>query len=715
LFIRARLKIQSTHTVYSRMKILSIVRISVNKQQGYGYLKEIVVKRANQKEYILKEADFLSLHLNDIEDMFLFYYQNKLHNHGKIETDFAVALRCSIQRTVIKYRVEDLQLGLESYQTKLNLIKPQVSATGVNGQEPFTIFYKPKGTHSDDGNPSRANIKQALRHCNSKVQAITKHSLLTDLDVFERAEVTLKHMGIWLCGVCFKTHTLRAKCRHRTDFVPPPDNGDGVVHFVLYDLTKPQVPFCSEQLDHVEGLFHDQHGGVTLSLLDSLFSKGLCTIKSIPPKCRLGLSRVLKGALDKRRLVSKVSAVMIGHSLDGYLNDLQFGIGVSGGGEGILHAVNRMIEDRGDDVSLSMLLMDLKNAFNLVDRKPNCTTGNTPYGHAKGCSRVILLAGWPSTFFLSVTSLDMEGSRVNYKGWSTLCLASQCGPVSVNFDFSSELVLKRVSKTIGLMDAVTKINDPQCELLLLRACTWISKLYFVMRTCPPCVFESAQRSFDVALYSALERIVTAFGPKFDDWQWRLATLPFAFWEAWPSGPTFDDALCVFNASIDINLLSNPSEIVTPKLMKKIAGIYFTRVTKNAKSTFSLSPRQMAIWKSQREDLTSDWLRVVLISWLGETMKGKTYPCVLCYRLANMLLYSWDGGLDVCVDLTGSSPLTQTGMAFFMLGRAVIDAAQCKRVAAGSKEHHGADSQMHNNIMAAGSKERPPMLALGRYA
>ncbi|GJT32155.1 hypothetical protein Tco_0922574 [Tanacetum coccineum] len=38
-----------------------------------------------------------------------------------------------------------------------------------------------------------------------------------------------------------------------------------------------------------------------------------------------------------------------------------------------------------------------------------------------------------------------------------------------------------------------------------------------------------------------------------------------------------------------------------------------------------------------------------------------------------------GGLDVRVDLTGSSPLTQTGMADFASGRAVIDAAQHKRV------------------------------------
>nr|GEV72461.1 hypothetical protein [Tanacetum cinerariifolium] len=48
------------------------------------------------------------------------------------------------------------------------------------------------------------------------------------------------------------------------------------------------------------------------------------------------------------------------------------------------------------------------------------------------------------------------------------------------------------------------------------------------------------------------------------------------------------------------------------------------------------------------------------------------------RLADMLLYSWDGGLDVCVDLTGSSHLTQIQMVDFVPGRAVIVAAQRKR-------------------------------------
>ncbi|GJT70691.1 hypothetical protein Tco_1029977 [Tanacetum coccineum] len=74
---------------------------------------------------------------------------------------------------------------------------------------------------------------------------------------------------------------------------------DGVVKFVLYDITKPQVASSSVQLAHGRDSVLDEHDGFTLPLLDSLLSKGLRTVKSIPPKCRLGFSRVLKVALNK--------------------------------------------------------------------------------------------------------------------------------------------------------------------------------------------------------------------------------------------------------------------------------------------------------------------------------------------------------------------------------------------------------------------------------
>nr|GEX74002.1 hypothetical protein [Tanacetum cinerariifolium] len=228
-----------------------------------------------------------------------------------------------------------------------------------------------------------------------------------------------------------------------------------------------------------------------------------------------------------------------------------------------------------------------------------------------------------------------------------------------------------------------------------------------MRACPPRVLKSAQRSFDVAFRSSLERIVTAYGPGFCDWQWKLATLPFAFGglgvysagdvlnyafhasrlqpnglhtkllrrtDIVSPGPIFDYALSVFYTSIETDLLSNLSEIAAPKFMKRMVDIYFTRVTKNAESTFSLSPRQMALWTSQRVDHTSDWLRTFHIFGLGKIMNWIFMETML-YRMYGLLR---DEGLDVCVDLTGSSPLMQTRMVDSIPGRAVIDVAQRKR-------------------------------------
>ncbi|GKC32937.1 hypothetical protein Tco_1040231 [Tanacetum coccineum] len=66
----------------------------VEKKSGYGYLKEIIVRRADQKLYKFKESDFPDLHLNDIEDMLMLIAQNKLFNlDGDVIVDFVTALK----------------------------------------------------------------------------------------------------------------------------------------------------------------------------------------------------------------------------------------------------------------------------------------------------------------------------------------------------------------------------------------------------------------------------------------------------------------------------------------------------------------------------------------------------------------------------------------------------------------------------------------------
>ncbi|GKE41291.1 hypothetical protein Tco_1464696, partial [Tanacetum coccineum] len=88
------------------------------------------------------EGDFVDLHLNDIEDMLLLAIQHKLfHLDGSDIVDFIVALRMFTRSLILKRRVEDLQLGVESYQKKLNITKPQKTFPEIEFKEPYTPSY----------------------------------------------------------------------------------------------------------------------------------------------------------------------------------------------------------------------------------------------------------------------------------------------------------------------------------------------------------------------------------------------------------------------------------------------------------------------------------------------------------------------------------------------------------------------------------------------
>ncbi|GJU49972.1 hypothetical protein Tco_1219527 [Tanacetum coccineum] len=146
LFYRVMINMVSKHKVFSTMRILSVVSVQVEKKHGYGYLKKIIIRRADQSLYKFKEGNFLDLHLNDIEDMLLLIAQNKLFTlDGNVIVDFVTTLKMFTRGMVLKNRVEDVQLGVESYQRKLNLTKPQRSCPGMSAKELYTSNYDPQG------------------------------------------------------------------------------------------------------------------------------------------------------------------------------------------------------------------------------------------------------------------------------------------------------------------------------------------------------------------------------------------------------------------------------------------------------------------------------------------------------------------------------------------------------------------------------------------
>ncbi|GJX34892.1 hypothetical protein Tco_0246449 [Tanacetum coccineum] len=82
---------------------MSVVNVLVEKRSRHGYLKEIVVRRADQILYKFKEGDFLDLHLNDIEDMLLLISHNKLFNlDGDVIMDFVTALKMFTRGIIFK-------------------------------------------------------------------------------------------------------------------------------------------------------------------------------------------------------------------------------------------------------------------------------------------------------------------------------------------------------------------------------------------------------------------------------------------------------------------------------------------------------------------------------------------------------------------------------------------------------------------------------------
>ncbi|GJW86503.1 hypothetical protein Tco_0161843 [Tanacetum coccineum] len=136
----------SKQNVYCTQKILGVKSISVKKLHGYDHLEEVVVKRAYRQLYKFKEADFVDLHLNDIEDMLILAVQHKIfHLNDDDIVNFIVALRIFTRSLVIKRRVENLQLGVESYQKKLNITAPQQTFLEIEFKELYTPSYKPPG------------------------------------------------------------------------------------------------------------------------------------------------------------------------------------------------------------------------------------------------------------------------------------------------------------------------------------------------------------------------------------------------------------------------------------------------------------------------------------------------------------------------------------------------------------------------------------------
>ncbi|GJW26188.1 hypothetical protein Tco_0039999 [Tanacetum coccineum] len=136
----------SARNVYSKRRIIAVTKLQIIEWHGYKHLDWITVRRDDNKLYTFKEGDFKWLRLQDIEDMLILLVQGKLINlNVEDRLTFGVSLRMFTRSIIIQRRVEDLQLGIESYQKKLNITKPDTYRSDLKLKDAYTTYSYPRG------------------------------------------------------------------------------------------------------------------------------------------------------------------------------------------------------------------------------------------------------------------------------------------------------------------------------------------------------------------------------------------------------------------------------------------------------------------------------------------------------------------------------------------------------------------------------------------
>ncbi|MFS7966563.1 putative exostosin [Helianthus anomalus] len=240
---------------------------------------------------------------------------------------------------------------------------------------------------------------------------------------------------------------------------------------------------------------------------------------------------------------------------------------------------------------------------------------------------------------------------------------------------------KRAAKAVDLMRLLPKLDDPQSELLLLRSCMGIAKLFFGLRTCQPVHMEDAALFFDKGLREAIEELVVCGGPFFGDLQWRLASLPIRFGglglysaveassyafvasraQSWVLQDHIlrDSGICGMDSdyvcalaclrdtipSFDFSGFTN-KDTAPPKAQHALASALFSKIVNEIEVQFDLTVRQKAVFECLRAPHAQDFLLAIPIDGLGQHMSPVEYRTILKYRLM-IPLFPVDEVCPVC--------------------------------------------------------------------
>ncbi|GJX37000.1 hypothetical protein Tco_0250303 [Tanacetum coccineum] len=184
------------------------------------HFEALNVRRSDDKEYEFSYANLSRLSVNDVEDMYLLQVQDK---------------------------VEDIQLGVESYQRTLNLTKPTMFFEGIDQRIPFTMTATHKGVvYLNQYNiKSLIKLSEVKKFCDGTLMKIQENLI----DMLSKNKLgsgnkreQLRRLEEYVGG-CPKTVNPRTFVR------PIMEHNEGTVeqHHTTVEKTRYQNPFYLKQ------------------------------------------------------------------------------------------------------------------------------------------------------------------------------------------------------------------------------------------------------------------------------------------------------------------------------------------------------------------------------------------------------------------------------------------------------------------------------------
>lgn len=168
-------------------------------------MKKIVLRRSRYWEHVISEGDFKHLHPNDFEDLHLLHLQGKLDHLPALERNTLVsAVTQWIRGIVFRQRVKDFQLGIESYQSQLNLTRPRWEARDMKFKRDYSVVESPRSVvftdcfntrmlmrldeihHFSDGTLTQVEAALDVRDKEYRIAKDGKYTAFWTAEVFQR-------------------------------------------------------------------------------------------------------------------------------------------------------------------------------------------------------------------------------------------------------------------------------------------------------------------------------------------------------------------------------------------------------------------------------------------------------------------------------------------------------------------------------------------------